>query len=280
MGFVAGSPRVGSGAGPRRSSICGLVKEVQGSTPYTLCSSGYNVDVALLLIHPIGVGLSRRYWRKFLGDYDGATSTVDVYAPDLIGCGENKKAKGRISLDMICDDLETFIEEEIKKPVILLSEGALAGATIELAARLEGRGLRGVILSTPPAIQFFSIGVNKAIATASWTFFSSPLGVLLFYYVRRREFLKNFTEKNLFTGKADEDWLDDLEGDAKDIRGRWAVFSFLASEWRKDFRPKMAQIESPTLMILGDQIKIISNSTFQDSVEKRFDNYGEALPWK
>ena len=44
----------------------------------------------LLLIHPIGVGLSRRFWHRFCKAWYQSGRTNPIYNPDLLGCGESE----------------------------------------------------------------------------------------------------------------------------------------------------------------------------------------------
>ena len=42
----------------------------------------------LLLIHPVGVGLSARFWERFRTSWQRQDTTTTLLAPDLLGCGE------------------------------------------------------------------------------------------------------------------------------------------------------------------------------------------------
>ena len=53
---------------------------------YKKASPGRENDRPLILIHPIGIGLSSWFWIKVLESYKGNPA---IYAPDLIGCGIN-----------------------------------------------------------------------------------------------------------------------------------------------------------------------------------------------
>mmetsp|Transcript_10949 Transcript_10949/g.33577 ORF Transcript_10949/g.33577 Transcript_10949/m.33577 type:complete len:321 (-) Transcript_10949:1911-2873(-) len=279
MAFVPAAGAAARAGSRRAQSICRMVEEFETAdrVPYSFCA-GASSDVALLLVHPIGVGLSKSYWNRFMKSYDRSLPPVDAFAPDLKGCGGRSKPAQKVTIESIAEDLAGIVENTIKKPVIIYSEGALAGAAFELASRLEKNLVKGVVMGTPPPLDFFSKGINPLASRLAWLFFSSPLGIPLFYYVRRREFLRKFTEKNLFYGKADDEWLTDLEMDAQDITGRWAVYSFLAGEWRKDFRPLMKNIECPSLLLMGEKSLVISRSSDQDTVEGRIRDYARQIP--
>ena len=45
-------------------------------------------SIPLLLIHPIGVGLSRVFWQRFCETWYKSGNTNPIYNPDLLGCGD------------------------------------------------------------------------------------------------------------------------------------------------------------------------------------------------
>src|SRR6478609_1408440 len=45
--------------------------------------------IPLLLIHPIGVGLSRQFWQRFCREWYHTSRLNPIYNPDLLGCGES-----------------------------------------------------------------------------------------------------------------------------------------------------------------------------------------------
>lgn len=47
-------------------------------------SKGYELDPPVLLVHPIGIGLSSWFWENFLESWGEGPA---VYSPDLLGCG-------------------------------------------------------------------------------------------------------------------------------------------------------------------------------------------------
>ena len=47
---------------------------------------GFEGKPPLLLVHPLGVGLSSWFWDPFLSEWSGS----EVFVPDLIGCGASE----------------------------------------------------------------------------------------------------------------------------------------------------------------------------------------------
>ncbi|TAF15694.1 MAG: alpha/beta hydrolase, partial [Nostocales cyanobacterium] len=46
--------------------------------------------IPILLIHPIGVGLSKLFWRRFCHEWYNNNHGNIIYSPDLLGCGESE----------------------------------------------------------------------------------------------------------------------------------------------------------------------------------------------
>lgn len=84
---------------------------------------GFEGAPPLLVVHPVGIGLSSWFFDRFLEEWIGS----EVFAPDLIGCGDSEcwvpSERGLfIPLDWV-RALETLWREEIRKPMVVLSQG-------------------------------------------------------------------------------------------------------------------------------------------------------------
>jgi hypothetical protein len=51
---------------------------------YKEAAPGREHDVPIILVHPVGIGLSSWFYEKLMKDFD---NNPPIYAPDLIGCG-------------------------------------------------------------------------------------------------------------------------------------------------------------------------------------------------
>jgi hypothetical protein len=51
---------------------------------YKAASPGREKDKPIVLVHPVGIGLSSWFWTKLMDSYE---DNPPIYAPDLIGCG-------------------------------------------------------------------------------------------------------------------------------------------------------------------------------------------------
>ena len=85
-------------------------------------------NTPLLLIHPIGVGLSRRFWHRFCNAWYQSKRTNSIYNPDLLGCGESDMPHIAYTPADWAAQLQHFLQTVIQKPVTLVVQGALGVA--------------------------------------------------------------------------------------------------------------------------------------------------------
>jgi len=249
---------------------------------YTAYNQQINQNYALVLIHPIGIGLSGNFWQRFLNFIIEQQQQFIIYNPDLLGCGKSDLPHVAYDPKDWASQLKYFIENIVKKPVILVVQGASFPLAIYLAAGdLKSDLIKGLILSGPPAWNIMTNGGNLKISEIIWNlFFDSFIGSLFYQYARRRQFIQSFSVKELFAKAEDVDdnWLDMLEKAAIEPKNRYAVFSFLAGFWRKDYTKLMKQIEQPILMLLGEKASSVSKDGFQESPQKRIELYQQNIP--
>ncbi|BAY84302.1 hypothetical protein NIES267_37980 [Calothrix parasitica NIES-267] len=236
--------------------------------------------VPLLLIHPIGVGLSRHFWQRFCDEWYKKGNRNSIYNPDLLGCGESDMPHLAYYPIDWAEQLQYFIKTIVKKPVALVVQGALFPVAIELVKKQPDL-IAGMILSGPPAWSVITKPAPQIQQKLLWNLlFDSPSGNLFYRYARRKKFLEDFSIKQLFDSKedVDDEWLDTLSEGAKNPASRYAVFSFLAGFWRKDYQKAIESIMQPTLAVFGETASSISQSGKNDSTEKRNRDYSSHLP--
>lgn len=249
---------------------------------YTSYNSDINSEYAIVLIHPIGVGLSGIFWRRFLDAQAKSSVKMPIYNPDLLGCGASDLARVAYDPKDWASQLNYFIDKVIKKPVILLVQGASFPIAIYMSSGdLKSDNIKGLILSGPPAWNIMINGGNLRISEIIWNlFFDNIIGSLFYEYARRREFIKSFSIKQLFANPedVDEQWLDMLTEAAKEKKSRYAVFSFLAGFWRKNYLKLMTKLDQKTLLLMGDKATSVSKDGFKENPEQRIELYKENIP--
>ncbi|MEO0407403.1 MAG: alpha/beta fold hydrolase [Cyanobacteria bacterium P01_A01_bin.135] len=236
--------------------------------------------VALLLIHPIGVGLSRQFWYPFCRTWVTQGSGASLYLPDLLGCGDSSMPAAAYQPEDWADQLLHFLTTVVRSPVVLVAQGALLPVALLLAQKAESSGLvKGLVLAGPPA---WSVTTNETPTWQNrllWALFASPAGRLFYRYARRRQFLASFSEKQLFERGEDvtEDWLSMLTAGAADPGSRHAVFSFLAGFWRRDYQQVLETLPYPVLVAVGTAASSISQSGKSETPEARLERYLQHL---
>ncbi|MEO0948435.1 MAG: alpha/beta hydrolase, partial [Cyanobacteria bacterium J06641_5] len=68
--------------------------------------------VPLVLVHPIGVGLGRAFWRRFVNAWPGKNP---IYVPDLLGCGQSDLPRAAYAPEDWARQLQYFIAEEVER---------------------------------------------------------------------------------------------------------------------------------------------------------------------
>ncbi|NET72061.1 MAG: alpha/beta hydrolase [Sphaerospermopsis sp. SIO1G2] len=237
------------------------------------------VGIPILLIHPIGVGLSRLFWRRFCTEWYNTNHGNIIYSPDLLGCGESDNPRKAYTPIDWAEQLQHFLQTVVKTPVIVISQGGLLPVTIELV-KLEPNLIKGLVLSGPTSWAVITKNANKSRQRILWNIFDSPIGNAFFRYARTRNFLQSFSIKRLFaeSKNVDDEWLNTLIGDAKNMTGRYAVFAFLAKFWQRDYSSDLAGIQKPTFVVFGNKSSAISKEGKNETADDNLIKYLHCLP--
>ena len=221
---------------------------------------------ALLLIHPIGVGLSRHFWQPFIEAWQAAGSTRKIYNLDLLGCGDSDMPQRAYRPQDWAEQLAYFIEQVAREPVVLVVQGALLPVAVELMSLPAAEKVKGLVLSGPPAWPLMTTPSAAWKVKLAWSLFESPLGSAFYRYARREQFLKSFSKRQLFARAEDvtPEWLAMLHEGSRDMNSRYAVFSFLAGFWRQDWGDAIAKIRQPTLVVVGKGASTIDRRVSQE----------------
>ncbi|MGB3769389.1 MAG: alpha/beta hydrolase [Phormidesmis sp.] len=224
-------------------------------------------EAALLLIHPIGVGLSSEYWRPFIQQWQARETSSPIYNLDLLGCGQSDMPQRALTPQDWAEQVAYFIEKIATGPVVLVVQGALLPVAVEVMAEVmatrAAEKVVGMVLSGPPAWRLMTTPTAPWKQRLAWGLLASPLGNLFYRYARREKFLRSFSERQLFEQPKDVDdrWLAMLAEGSKDMDSRYAVFSFLAGFWRQDYAAKIALIQQPVLIVMGENASTIDRTT-------------------
>lgn len=236
---------------------------------------------ALMTIHPVGVGLSRHFWDRFCHYWQTQQYPGTIYSPDLLGCGDSDRPHVAYYPEDWAAQLEYVLTHVIQQPTVLLIQGALFSIAIQLLQQLQDQTLvRGLALSGPPGWPLITQVVSAYQPKLLWNlFFDTPIGNGFFRYARREQFLRSFSQRQLFASEQDidEEWLTVLQQGAA-MDNRYAVFAFLAGFWRRDYTAQIEAIQQPTLVLLGNEASGIDRVSRMDDAKRRLQNYLEHLP--
>jgi pimeloyl-ACP methyl ester carboxylesterase len=198
---------------------------------YKQASAGYEEESPILLIHPVGIGLSSWFWQRFIEEW---TNGPAVYAVNLIGCGVtegsdawNPDKQGLffpLSWAQQCETLiNTVINEDMTKQrsplsqllgegspsaVSVVVQGGLAPVGILLAHR-NPDAVQNLILTSPPAYGEIATPVPESELQRNYNFLRNPVaGNLAFAALETRWAVRFFSDLFLFEDKCDDVWLD------------------------------------------------------------------------
>jgi pimeloyl-ACP methyl ester carboxylesterase len=244
-------------------------------------------QIPLVLIHPIGVGLSGNFWYRSCQEWYQTGNTNPIYNPDLLGCGDSDMPQVTYTPEDWAKQVLFFIKTVVKKPVIIVTQGALFPVAIKLV-QLEKElppgetpWIQKLALSGPPGWKIMTREGSPLQNKLRWNLlFDTPLGTAFYRYARSRKFLKSFSIKQLFENpdSVDENWLDMLEKGAANLETRHAVFAFLAGFWRENYEQAIAHIQQPTLVVIGENTSNISREGLRETPDQRLAAYLNALP--
>lgn len=242
-------------------------------------ATGGDTGIPLLLIHPIGVGLSRHFWDRFCQAWYASGQHNCIYNPDLLGCGDSAMPHVAYAPIDWARQLQHFLQTVVQTPVVIVVQGALLPVAIDLT-QLQPDRVKGLVLCGPPAWKLMTNPTPDWQHRLSWNLFDSPLGAGFYQYARRADFLRSFSVRQLFATAAgvDPEWLTMLQQGAKNPASRHAVFSFLSGFWRQDYTDRIAAIQQPTLVVMGDQASSISREGKTETPDERIADYLNCLP--
>ncbi|MGE5660103.1 MAG: alpha/beta fold hydrolase [Actinomycetota bacterium] len=242
-----------------------------------------NDSIPLVLIHPIGVGLSKAFWQRFCQTWYETGHRNPIYNPDLLGCGESEKPPIAYYPSDWAQQLDYFLQSVVQKPAIIVVQGALLPVALILTVLQQPRQpnlIKGLVLAGPSPWALMSQDLNIWQQRLTWNLLYSPLGNAFYRYARRKDFLRSFSTRRLFAASeaVDTEWLETLKAEAADPATRYAVFSFLARFWRQNYLSEIESITQPVLVVVGEQASSVGKAGQEETPKERLGRYLAHLP--
>jgi hypothetical protein len=222
-------------------------------------NSTSNNVTAVMLVHPIGVGIGRWYHDRLLkslaDDFAKHSSRVVFLSPDLLGsytaCSPVEVNNGQVlqkfpllNITDWSDQLQHLMSEYECKCEIsnwsIVSNGGCAPIALKVAQSAVDKSapfqkaLTNVVISSPPRLPFFLEGTDTERVQKSYRKISGIVGNAFWWYALRKEgkFIQTFSERNLFGDPASlgKRWTPNCITAARHLGGksRYSTFAFLA----------------------------------------------------
>lgn len=228
-------------------------------------SAKYRNAPPMLLIHPVGIGMSSWFWERFM-DEEGPA----MYAVDLIGCGLNHGADAwdpnergmSVPLAWV-KACEALMQEQVlsKAPVLsslpfastprytVVAQGGLAPVGVLLTARNLDT-VNTLVLTSPPTD--LTTPVTEKELARNYGFFTGRFTApVAFGLLETRRAVKFFSNLFLFENPCDDEWLDQAEAETCEA-ARPPVQVFNAGFCQaRSYQPELqAIVESPDTRVL------------------------------
>jgi non-heme chloroperoxidase len=205
----------------------------------------------VVLIH--GYPLSGASWEKQLPALLSAGYRVITY--DRRGFGKSSQPASGYNYDTFADDLHKLIEQLMLRDFALVGFSMGGGEIARLFGRYGPKGVsRAVIIGGIPPYLIKTLGnpegidatvfegIQKAIDTDRYVFFA--------------EFFKNFYNTDLLLGKRVSERV--IQASWNIAAGASAIASrACVATWHEDFREDLTHVDVPTLVIHGDDDRIV-----------------------
>jgi pimeloyl-ACP methyl ester carboxylesterase len=264
-------------------------------------SKRYQNEPPLLLVHPVGIGISSWFWERFMEAWQDGPA---LYAVDLIGCGAQhgadawdpnqrglfiplgwvkaceavmsqqqqlpyQKQQSSFSLSSFFSNSNAPFTSASPSSYSVVVQGGLAPVGVLLASR-NPQTVQRLILTSPPTWREMTTPVPEKELATNYNFLKSPLGALAFkFLLESRGAVKFFSNLFLFANKScDETWISNCLNEACEaVRPPVQVFNagFCFNQSYQD--ELQTQISQPVLILQGDKDERTQQQRRQEYVD-------------
>jgi pimeloyl-ACP methyl ester carboxylesterase len=224
---------------------------------YKPASLGHDQDDPVLLVHPVGIGMSSWFWETFFDEWVGGP----LYAPDLIGCGirnggdawnpDKRGLSFPLGWAKGCEALFHIMQEE-NRTCIVVAQGGLAPVGLMIASR-NPEAVSKLVLTSPPTWKDMVTPIPDKELQTNYNFLRNPVwGKLAFTVLESRWAIEFFSNLFLFQDKCDSRWLDWTCSESSVEEARPPVMAFNAGFCiQRSFEEELTGLRQPTLILQG-----------------------------
>jgi pimeloyl-ACP methyl ester carboxylesterase len=237
---------------------------------YRPASPGHENEPPILLIHPVGIGISSWFWERTMNAFPKGPAML---APNLIGCGVsegsdawNPDERGLfIPLDWVkgCEALMAQYFDDNKrapwqgilrnseKSYSVVAQGGLAPIGVLLAGR-NPKLVKQLVLASPPTWKDMTTTVEEKELARNYNFLRSPIwGSLAFKLLETRKAVSFFSNLFLFSNPCDDFWIDAAARESL-LEARAPVMVFNSGFClNKGLESELSSLQQPTLIVEG-----------------------------
>ena len=214
-------------------------------------SPGHENDLPLLLVHPVGIGLSGWFWDRFCEEWEGG----EIYVPDLMGCGSSEAPRER-ALSALedwsagCEEL--WRQHMGKRPCVVVAQGGLAPLGVRLAHWCgQEMAVAGLVLTSPPTWGDMTTAIPTSELELNLRALSTPLGSAAVGLLENYGAIKFFSNLFLFEEACDDSWLEAACAGCG-VAVRPPVIQFNAGVLQaRSYEVPLRDMDTPTLVVSG-----------------------------
>jgi len=244
-----------------------------------ITNNNNNDAPSLFLIHPVGIGLSSWFWKRFLKEWNASNNNCcvsSIYAPDLIGCGIenggtpwNPDDRGMffpLTWARACEALMLEHSSNNKK-FIVVTNGALARLGVSLTARNPSLVSR-LVLCSPPSYQDMTSSVPQKDIEQNLFLLRAVQSIVFPLVLDNQFFVRFFSNLFLFSEESDDEWLEEIQTADKES-SRSAVIAFNAGVLEhRSYEEELEQtIQQPALVLIGKDDAKIKDIEYEKSMK-------------
>ena len=278
------SPLLGTTRPAADSGVQLLSYEHDGYTlkyRYKPAAPGKEDQPPLLLVHPVGIGMSSWFWDALLDEWNDGGA---VYAPDLIGCGIDHgsdawvpEEKGMFFPLSWVKGCETLLQEIIlpqqqqwnsknsnpllapftksknknNPQVTAVTQGGLAPVGVMLASR-NPETISHLVMTSPPTWDDMTVPVPEAELEKNYNFLRSRLGGTAFGALESEWAIRFFSNLFLFENKADPKWMQQCLAECQYQEARPPIQAFNAGLMQhRSYLEELTSLTVPTTIVQG-----------------------------